>query len=63
MIKLSIRKLVGMNGTKEIIKSKTISNVADEATNENLLKAGNAISALLAGENKEVLKIESTVLE
>lgn len=63
MIKLSIKKIVGMNGTKEIIKSKTVSNVADDATNENLLKAGNAIAALLAGENKEVVKIESTVLQ
>lgn len=61
MIKLTVEQTEMVNG-KEKKRSHTFQNISDDATNENLLKAGKAVATLMKGDNSDVIKVEATSL-
>ena len=61
MIKLTIEQKEMIDG-KEKKKSRTFQNISNGATNENLLKAGQAVAKLVKGDNSDVIKVEFTSL-
>ena len=61
MIKLTVEQTEIVNG-KEKKRSRTFQNISDDATNENLLKAGKAVATLMKGDNSDVIKVEATSL-
>lgn len=61
MIKLTIEQKEMIDG-KEKKKSRIFQNISNGATNENLLKAGQAVAKLMKGDNSDVIKVEFTSL-
>lgn len=61
MIRLTIEQKEMVEG-KEKKKSRTFQNISNDATNENLLKAGKAVAKLMKGDNSDVIKVEFTSL-
>lgn len=50
------------NNGKTIVKSRTFSNVADNATSQNILDVANALLGLQIHDALEILKQDNTIL-
>ncbi|MBC3805035.1 DUF1659 domain-containing protein [Acetobacterium fimetarium] len=60
--KIQIRSNYGMVDGKEVIKSKTYSNLKETAVDDDIYAVAQALAGLQTPTMEEVIKIESTLL-
>lgn len=60
--KLQVRSNYGVVDGKEVIKSKTYSNLKETAANDDIYAVAESLASLQAPTMEEVIKIESTLL-
>lgn len=60
--KVQVRSNYGMKDGKEVIKSKSYSNLKAAATNDDIYAVAEALAGMQVPTMEEVIKVESTLL-
>lgn len=63
MVRLTVVMKVGTKNDKDVLRSKSFSNVEDSAGDAELKTVGDAFAAVLAGEKKEIRRTDIKVLQ